>query len=112
MEYWVRIFGRPGYFLADNGGEFVNDLLIEYAEEFNIVLKTTAAESAWSNGLCEKHNDILANMVIKTKEDVGCSMELADHWAVAAKNSLMNVYGFSPNQLVLVKKPKLSLCSS
>ena len=105
MEYWVRIFGSPGYFLTDNGGEFVNDLLIEYAEKFNIVLKTTAAESAWSNGLCEKHNDILANMVIKTKEDAGCSMELAVHWAVAAKNSLMNVYGFSPNQLVFGKNP-------
>ena len=28
------------------------------------------------------------------------SLDVAIHWAVAAKNSLANVYGFSPNTLV------------
>ena len=46
MEYWIRIFGAPGAFLTDNGCEFVNDQMLEYAEQFNIVLHTTAAESA------------------------------------------------------------------
>lgn len=105
LEYWVRIFGSPKYFLTDNGGEFVNDEMIEYAEKFNIVLKTTAAESPWSNGLCEKHNETLANHIIKTMDDANCSIKLAVHWAVAAKNSLSNVYGFSPNQLVFGRNP-------
>ena len=100
MENWVRIFGSPGKFLSDNGGEFVNDELIEFAEKFNITIKTTGAESAWSNGLCEKHNGILADKVSRIISDNTCGIELAVHWGVAAKNALSNVYGFSPNQLV------------
>ena len=38
MEYWVRIFGSPKKFLTDNGGEFVNQDLIDFAEKFNINL--------------------------------------------------------------------------
>ena len=47
LEYWIRIFGSPKYFLTDNGGEFVNRDMIDLAEKFNISLRTTAAESAW-----------------------------------------------------------------
>ena len=100
LEYWVRIFGAPQKFLSDNGGEFVNQELIDFAEKFNKSIHTTAAESAWSNGMCEKHNDIIADMITKTMADCGCSFELAVPWSVAAKNSLLNVYGCSPNQLV------------
>ena len=107
MEYWVRIFGAPTYILTDNGGEFVNDEVVEYAEKFNIQLRTTAAESAWSNGLCERHNASLANNVYKTMHDAQCSLEMAVHWSVAAKNALSNVYGFSPNQLVFGRNTNL-----
>ena len=77
MEYWIRIFGAPGAFLTDNGGEFVNDQMLEYAEQFNIVLHTTAAESAWSNRLCKKHNGIIADMIYKIRADSQCNLELA-----------------------------------
>ena len=107
LEYWVRIFGTPKYFLTDNGGEFVNSELIDFSEKFNITLKTTAAESAWSNGLCEKHNGILGDMIDKTTLDTGCTLDEAVHWSVAAKNSLLNIYGYSPNQLVFGRNPNL-----
>ena len=51
MENWIKIFGPPRYFLTDNGGEFTNDHMLEFAEQFNISLKTTAAESAWSTNV-------------------------------------------------------------
>eukprot|EP00794_Sanderia_malayensis_P021304 gene21304-23381_t len=38
---------------------------------------------------------------MKTKEDAKCSLETALAWAVSAKNSLQNCFGYSPNQLVL-----------
>ena len=38
---------------------------------------------------------------MKTKEDAKCSLKTALAWAVSAKNSLQNCFGFSPNQLVL-----------
>ena len=53
-DVWIRIFGPPSKILSDNGGEFVNNEIIDFAEKFNVDLKTTAAESAWSNGLVEK----------------------------------------------------------
>ena len=36
-------------------------------------------------------------------EDIKCDLQLAVPWAVCAKNSLKNVLGFSPNQLVFGK---------
>jgi hypothetical protein len=91
--------------LSDNGGEFVNEEMIDLAEKYNITLKTTAAESPWSNGLCERHNGILNDNVNKVMESGNFSLETAIHWAVSAKNSLANVYGFSPNVLVFGRNP-------
>ena len=58
MDHWISIFCPPKSFLTDIGDEFVNREFVDMAEKFNIVLKTTAAESAWSNGLCQRHNGI------------------------------------------------------
>lgn len=105
MDHWIKIFGPPKYFLMDNGREFVNHEFVDLAEKFNIIIRTTAAESAWSNGLCERHNGILNGNVNKVLSSTSCSLEVAIAWAVAAKNSLANVYGFSPNVLVFGKNP-------
>ena len=44
-------------------------------------------------------------------DNIKCDLQLAVSWAVCAKNSLKNVHGFSPNQLVLGKNPNFSnLC--
>ena len=107
LTIWVRIFGHPIYFLFDNGGEFINSEVEELCEKFNIKIKTTAAESPWSNGLCERANAILADMVEKIMGDTDCSLDLAIPWAICAKNSLANTYGFSPNQLVFGKNINL-----
>ena len=100
LNNWIRIFGHPKYFLTDNGGEFINATMLELCEKFNIELKTTAAESAWSNGLVERHNAIIGNNVSKIMADQKCSIDMAIPWAICAKNSLSSVYGFAPNQLV------------
>ena len=94
FRIWVSIFGSPKKFLVDNGGEFNNEDFRSLCENVNICILTTAAESSWSNGLVEKW------FGTKTMEDAGCNLELTLSWAVAAKNSLKNVNGFSPNQLV------------
>ena len=73
----------------------------------NIIVRTTPAESPWSNGLNERHNGILEEMVKKTQEDTHCSFEMALAWAISAKNTLHSVHGFSPNQLVFSRNPNL-----
>lgn len=46
-------------------------------------------------------------MLDKTLEDTNTYFELALSWSANAKNSLTNVYGFSPFQLALVQHPSL-----
>ena len=43
----------------------------------------------------------------KVKEESNGSLEIALAWSLSAKNSLANVYGYSPNQLLFGKNPNL-----
>ena len=102
----IAIFGSPKNFQVDNEGEFNNSEFISSCRNININIKTTAAESPWSNVLVERHNGVLGNTVRKMMSDKpNYSLETGVAWAIAAKNSLKNMYGFSPNQLVFGKNP-------
>ena len=108
LKIWISVYGSSEKFLVDNGGEFANNELISLAEQFGITIKTTAAESPWSNGIVERHNQTLANMLDKVLyENKTCNFETALYWCVNAKNSLCNVHGFSPYQLSIGTNPKL-----
>ena len=107
IRSWVSIFGPPRKFLMDNGGEFANETMIEFAESMNIRILTTAAESPWSNGLVERHNATLAEILHKVLAENKVDLETALAWAINAKNSLSNVHGFSPVQLALGYNPQL-----
>ena len=64
LEHWISIFGTPISVFSDNGGEFVSKDFIDFCENFNIKIKTTAAESPWSNGICECHNAIITETLL------------------------------------------------
>ena len=102
---WITIFGAPRKFLTDNGGEFVNSEMRDLSESFCIKLHTTAAESPWSNGICERLNGTLADIVNKIIDEINCGVQMALAWAVAARNALTNKSGMSPNQLVFGFNP-------
>ena len=104
---WIAVFGCPQTILSDNGGEFANQDFMDMCHNLSINFITTAAESPWSNGLVEKHNELIGDAVFKIMEDVKCSVEIALCWAVNAKNSLQNIHGFSPYQLTFGRTPKL-----
>ena len=107
FKIWISVYGSAEKFLTDNGGEFANEKFIDMCEQLGIVVKTTAAESPWSNGLVERHNLVLAEMLDKVLEDTKCNIEIALAWCINAKNSLSNVHGFSPYQLAIGSNPKL-----
>ena len=46
-------------------------------EAFNVNVITTAAESPWANGLCERYNAVLGEMVNKILEEVDCTLSVA-----------------------------------
>ena len=51
----MAYFGAPLSVLTDNGGEFNSQCFRDMAQNMNIVVQTTAAQSPWSNGLNERH---------------------------------------------------------
>ena len=69
-------------------------------EMFKIKEGKTAAESPWSNRVCECQNAILKESVQKTIDESRCKLETAVVWEASAKNSLSSHQGYSPNTLV------------
>ena len=107
MKSWISIFGAPRKVFSDNGGEFIGDDFLDMCETFGIKVSTTPSYSPWSNGLVERHNQTLTNMLLKIKEDVKCDWETALAWAISAKNALVNNKGYSPMQIVFGRNPNL-----
>lgn len=107
FQSWIATFGAPGKILTDNGCEFNNEDMRTLGEAFNIKIMTTAAESPWSNGVCERLNAVIGDIVRKIMADSKCELEVALAWAVSARNVLTNFTGFSPNQLVFGHNPGL-----
>ena len=107
LRNWITVFGPTSKIFSDNGGEFVSQDFVDLCENFNINIITTPAELPWLNGVCEGHNKILPDIVLKIKEDIKCTWETALAWAVNAKTCLMNINGFSPHQLVFGQNVKL-----
>ncbi|CAC5421996.1 unnamed protein product [Mytilus coruscus] len=79
----------------------------DIAENLNMSVKTTAGYSPWSNGVVERHNAALTETINKMRESSNLSWETAASWAVHAKNSLLNVYGNSPYQIVFGRNPNM-----
>ena len=106
---WIASgLGAPEKFLTDNGGEFCNEVYKEMAEQFNVQVCTTGAQSPWSNGICERNHAVTDAAVCKMMEDdPHMSIETALAWAVNAKNAMLNHNGFSPYQLVYGQTPNL-----
>ena len=108
FSHWISIFGSTEKFLTDNGGEFLNEEFLELCESFNITVKTTGAEAPFSNGLVERHNQVVGNMLDRIlEENPDMDFDIALAWVNNAKNSLTNINGFSPFQLAIGRNPML-----
>ena len=107
FKNWIAVYGRPYKFLSDNGGEFMNHQFIDMCEKMNVSVKNTAGESPWSNGLVERHNLVIAEMMDKVLAESECDFDLAFSWCLNAKNSLKNVNGFTPYQIAMGQNPTL-----
>uniref|UniRef100_A0AAV2MIZ9 Integrase catalytic domain-containing protein n=1 Tax=Knipowitschia caucasica TaxID=637954 RepID=A0AAV2MIZ9_KNICA len=68
IHSWISVHGAPKRIYTDNGGEFNNAEIRDMAENFNIETKTTAGYSPWSNGLLERHNMTLTEILLKGME--------------------------------------------
>ena len=101
LKYWINLFGSLNTVLNDNGGEFVSKEFFGLCENFNMKVKTIAVEAAWSNGICEHHNAIITDIILKVRNYTNWHWETALAWAIIPKNGFINVSGFSLHQIAL-----------
>ena len=78
----------------------MNDVFLEMNEKHGIETSTTPSEAPCSNGIVERNDKVLFELMMKTIDDCKCDLGTALAWAVCAKNCLQNVYRYSSNQLV------------
>ena len=108
MQTWVPVFGIMGGIHSDIGGEFSNAVLEEVASKLGVILTTTSSYSPQQNGLNERNHAVVDTMLTRMLlSDSSVEPEMALMWALNAKNSLENCYGFSPFQLHIGKNPLL-----
>ena len=72
----------------------------------NIINQTTGANSPWQNGTSERNHALVDKILIleRIEDDYpGLDINTKLAWVCMAKNRLINVYGYSPNQLVFDK---------
>ena len=109
MDRWIlNLFGPPEQILFDNGKEFSNIKMREMCEKFNIKMLTTGAYSPFQNGLCEKNHhtvDLMVEKILDSSPKMDFRQALSA--AVFAKNTLLNVSGYSPMQITFGKQPNI-----
>ena len=105
INHWVRIFGLPEKLYSDNGGESNNLELQDMAENLNITVKKTPADSPFSNGMTQCCFD--RNITQSYRDKYELYWEALLGWTVNAKNNLQSVHGFRPFLLVFGRNPNL-----
>ena len=95
MIKWCWIYGTPQCFLVDNEGDLSNKTMDDLCLGFNIRLRDTAAESPFSNGICERDNATLTETYLMIREGGSLPTEIGLQCSVSAKNCLVSKRGFS-----------------
>jgi transposase InsO family protein len=96
MKECVGRFGVMGCLITDNGGEFNSDEVRKIKSILNIGLCTTAADSPFQNGLCERVHAITDMMLTKHHADYGkVNLQTLLSWANMTRNSLQMWNGYS-----------------
>ena len=94
---------------SDNGEEFANQELVELIENLGVTYKATAAQVSFSNGINERHNAILKDILTKLRIDDDHKSTPLDIllYAIFAKNYLIDNLRFSPHQRVFGRKANI-----
>ena len=69
MAHWIGKFGVMKSVLTDSGGEFNSDEMRKVESILNIQVCTTAGESPFQNGLCERVHAVTDMMLTKLEDE-------------------------------------------
>lgn len=75
----VSIFGAPSKFFSDKGCKFRNKDYNEMCKSLNIIVKKRA-KSPFFNGLCERHNTVLEDMLLKVSHNKKIAIDICLQW--------------------------------
>ena len=108
---WLQWAGPCKTLYLDPAGEYVNTKWHTHLQQENIKVSMSAGDSHWQLGRTEAHGKIIKQML--TAMDVEEPIESVDEFkrclrqAFAAKNSMGQTRGFSPEQALLGKARSL-----
>ena len=69
MKKWISVFGVPRKIFTDSGREFDNEKRRNLTYAWNIEAITTASQSPFSNGRCERTVGLIKDGLRKMKEE-------------------------------------------
>ena len=82
--------------------------MLEAESMLNTEVLSTAAESPFQNGVCERNHQVVDSILTKLVQDFPSTpVDILLKWSCMAKNSLQLHCGFSSHQLVSGRNPKL-----
>ncbi|XP_055874547.1 uncharacterized protein LOC106067276 [Biomphalaria glabrata] len=100
-------FGFPNKLLSDNASNFKSHLNQAFAEMTNIRLVHSTIYSPQGNGVIEKWNRTVKQMIYKLERDSMSTWDQTLSYAIFAYNtSIHETTKFSPYELVFNRKPK------
>ena len=104
---WIKYHGAPKYLMTDRGNEWVNGEVRELCQFHGIRLTTTASYSPHQNAYVERGHAVADRALERMlTADPSLKPEVALCWVIQAVNTLQNVDGFAPFQLVFGRLPK------
>ena len=111
ISTWIIGDGSgPGHprrgFWSDNGGEFLNEEVLEFASALNVSIKMTAGEAPWQNGVVERNHataDIVFEKILLDNPNL--TLQEAVNHAAFSRNCEINSTRFSPMQLMTGQSP-------
>ena len=104
---WVKYHGAPKYLMSDRGKEFLNGEMKDFCQFHGIRFTTTASYSPHQNSYVERgHQTADRALERMITADPSLKPQVALAWVIQAVNTLQNVNGFTPFQLVFGRLPR------
>ena len=104
---WFKYHGAPKYIMSDRGAEFLNGEVKDLCQFHGIQYTTTASYSPHQNGLVERGHAVADRALERMMTaDPSLKPQVALAWVMQAVNTMQNINGLVPFQLVFGRLPR------
>ena len=111
-EGWISILGTPKTLVVDSGPEFIAEKFQAACDFHDITLHHVAVEAPWANGIAERGGQALKTICralsVQFTPHGRADMSMVLSAALEAVNGDIGESGYSPQQFVLGKQPRLA----